>query len=535
MLEFGRRDELWGGANPLASRWRSHAAMALIVARRARAGARRLAAEDVERARRWGLPAGIGVALRAARSPRAAPARSSACARRSPCSSAHPRGSSTRARSPTSARRCGARTAAPRRARSCEQALELAERCAARRARRAGAHRAARRRRPLERPRRRRRRAAHRLGAARRRAGRGGAQQSRDRADAVRHAQDRRDAPRPRLPQARHRGPRRARARARPRLSSPRPRRARSSGSRFGVLPDVPARWPGLRSRPWHATATSSSTPRPACARSSARRPRTTNGELLQVDWIAAGPWTTGPDHIHPLQDERFEVVSGRLGLRVNGVERVLEAATWSRRLRARRTPPGMPAPSEVHALVDFRPALRTETAFETLAGLAQDGKTTSAGAPKNPFRLALVLRHFEDEIYLARPPLAVQRVLIGAARRLWPACSATGPSTRIPTCRQPRESPMTNNDMTTEPILVLGGTGKTGSRVAARLEAPRPSGADRLALGRSALRLGGPLDLGPRARRRALRVHLLLPGHRRARRARDASAPSPRRRCGAA
>ena len=35
--------------------------------------------------------------------------------------------------------------------------------------------------------------------------------------------------------------------------------------------------------------------------------------------------------------------------------------------------------------LVDFRPALRTEIAFEALAGLARDGKTTKAGIPKNP------------------------------------------------------------------------------------------------------------------------------------------------------
>src|SRR3712207_6308408 len=56
----------------------------------------------------------------------------------------------------------------------------------------------------------------------------------------------------------------------------------------------------------------------------------------------------------------------------------------------------------EVHVLVDFRPALRTETAFETLAGLARDGKTNKVGAPRNPLRLALVLRHFEDEIYIS-------------------------------------------------------------------------------------------------------------------------------------
>jgi hypothetical protein len=67
-----------------------------------------------------------------------------------------------------------------------------------------------------------------------------------------------------------------------------------------------------------------------------------------------------------------------------------------------------------VHVLVDFRPALRTEVAFETLAGLARAGKTTKTGIPKNPLRAALILRHFEDEICFVRPPLAVQRVILG-------------------------------------------------------------------------------------------------------------------------
>ncbi len=64
LVEFGRRDELWGGANPLASRWRSRAALALD-ALGERERARHMAAEDVERARRWGAPSGLGVALRA--------------------------------------------------------------------------------------------------------------------------------------------------------------------------------------------------------------------------------------------------------------------------------------------------------------------------------------------------------------------------------------------------------------------------------------------------------------------------------------
>lgn len=64
---------------------------------------------------------------------------------------------------------------------------------------------------------------------------------------------------------------------------------------------------------------------------------------------------------------------------------------------------------------MDFRPALRTETAFETLAGLARDGKTNGAGAPENPLLLALVLREHEDEIYFTRPPLFAQRIVFGA------------------------------------------------------------------------------------------------------------------------
>jgi DNA-binding CsgD family transcriptional regulator len=64
LLEFGRRDELWGGANPLASRWRSRAAPAVGVLGDGDE-ARRLADDDVVRARRWGAASGIGIALRA--------------------------------------------------------------------------------------------------------------------------------------------------------------------------------------------------------------------------------------------------------------------------------------------------------------------------------------------------------------------------------------------------------------------------------------------------------------------------------------
>ena len=72
---------------------------------------------------------------------------------------------------------------------------------------------------------------------------------------------------------------------------------------------------------------------------------------------------------------------------------------------------------------------------------------------------------------------------------------------------------------------LVLGGTGKTGRRVADRLarSAASPVRA-RLPLGHAAVRLGRPLDLGRRRSRRDRRLPLLLPRPRRPRRGRRRS-----------
>jgi len=146
---------------------------------------------------------------------------------------------------------------------------------------------------------------------------------------------------------------------------------------------------------------------------------RETDGELLQVDWIGDPGWTTGPDHVHPLQEERFEVLSGWLGLRVEGVERVLGEGEMIMASAGTAHAAWNAGHDEVHALVDFRPALRTETAFETLTGLAHDSKTNGAGAPRNPLLLALVLHHFEDEIYFVRPPLGIQRVIFGVLAKV--------------------------------------------------------------------------------------------------------------------
>jgi len=143
-----------------------------------------------------------------------------------------------------------------------------------------------------------------------------------------------------------------------------------------------------------------------------------TNGELLQMDWIGKPGWKAGPVHVHPYQEETFEVLSGTFGSYVAGVERTHKLGD-----EVAVVPAGAKhtvwneGDEEVHALVEFRPAsvrVRTETVLETICGLAQDGKVSKAGIPSNPFRLALIAHDYEDHIYLAQPPLAVQRILFG-------------------------------------------------------------------------------------------------------------------------
>ena len=147
-----------------------------------------------------------------------------------------------------------------------------------------------------------------------------------------------------------------------------------------------------------------------------------TNGELLQADLMVQPHGFVAAEHIHPLQEEHFEIVTGNLVFRINGTEREAHAGETI------TVPPGVPhawwnaGDHEGHVLVGLRPALRTEEFFETFFGLAQAGKVDKKTGLPNLLVLALMMREFEQEIYLARPPVAVQKVLfsvLGSIGRL--------------------------------------------------------------------------------------------------------------------
>ena len=155
------------------------------------------------------------------------------------------------------------------------------------------------------------------------------------------------------------------------------------------------------------------------------KRAKDTNGELLQFDLIIQPHALVQVEHIHARQEERVEVVSGAVRYRLAGREQTLSAN------QATALPPGVPhtlwndSDAEAHVLVEIRPALRTETAIETLFGLARDGKTNKRGIP-NILQMSLLAREYET--FLARPPIAVQKAVLAV---LAPIAKGLGYRTR--------------------------------------------------------------------------------------------------------
>jgi hypothetical protein len=126
----------------------------------------------------------------------------------------------------------------------------------------------------------------------------------------------------------------------------------------------------------------------------------------------AQGP----PEHVHPVQEERFEVLAGRVGARLEGVERLLAAGQKLTVPAGTRHTWWAASPEETRVRVEFEPALETEGFFETLFGLAREGKV-GANGQLHPLQMAVLLAGgHRGEMYLARPPILVQRAFAAIA-----------------------------------------------------------------------------------------------------------------------
>jgi quercetin dioxygenase-like cupin family protein len=137
---------------------------------------------------------------------------------------------------------------------------------------------------------------------------------------------------------------------------------------------------------------------------------RETNGEAVVIEtWVQPSGFVAAA-HVHPSQEERFQVLRGTVGFRL-GREKI-EAGPGQRLT----VPAGTPhkfwnaGDEECHFVCEVRPALQFEKLLETMFALAVDGKTNRKGMP-NPLRLAVIARHHFDDVRLPFPPAWTQQV----------------------------------------------------------------------------------------------------------------------------
>ena len=135
-----------------------------------------------------------------------------------------------------------------------------------------------------------------------------------------------------------------------------------------------------------------------------------TNGERVVVETFVEPNGAVAAAHVHPAQEERFEVLAGELEVRLG--KRTLVAKPGDRVL----VPAGTPhrfrnvGDETAHFVCEVTPALGFEQLIETMFSLAEDGKVSKKGMP-NPFRLAVIAKHHFGDVRLPFPPAWLQRV----------------------------------------------------------------------------------------------------------------------------
>jgi quercetin dioxygenase-like cupin family protein len=147
---------------------------------------------------------------------------------------------------------------------------------------------------------------------------------------------------------------------------------------------------------------------------------RSTGGAFCEFDLHLGEGAVVAAAHVHPAQQERFEVGSGLIRLRTEGREELVSPG------HVRTIEPGTThswgnvASGETLVTVRLTPALRSEAFFASFCRVANEGHANAKGMPRNPLRLAVLANEYRDVVRLpgaagSAPALAI----LGALARL--------------------------------------------------------------------------------------------------------------------
>jgi mannose-6-phosphate isomerase-like protein (cupin superfamily) len=157
--------------------------------------------------------------------------------------------------------------------------------------------------------------------------------------------------------------------------------------------------------RPFFNPATGEWITYTAVAEDSGRQP-------VRFNWRSV-PGGVITEHIHPRQQEQFTILAGEARFTLNGQEHVAKAGETVVIPAGVPHSVGNPGSAQIEGIVERRPALQAKEFHEAVAGLVTDGKTTPAGAPKNPLQLGATFWHFRHESRVTSTPIWVQNLML--------------------------------------------------------------------------------------------------------------------------
>lgn len=112
------------------------------------------------------------------------------------------------------------------------------------------------------------------------------------------------------------------------------------------------------------------------------------------------------PIHMHPIQQERLDLISGTLHLSIGKREVTMSPGRVVVIERGEAHKASNDTDQEARFVIEVRPALKMEAALETLFFLARNGKANRSGRPKNPLQLVVIASEYRDEAALPGIPL---------------------------------------------------------------------------------------------------------------------------------
>ena len=142
-----------------------------------------------------------------------------------------------------------------------------------------------------------------------------------------------------------------------------------------------------------------------------------TGGALLAFDLYLPPGGHVPAGHVHPEQDERFTVISGRMRFRLGWLGWRSFSAGAGETVAIPRGAAhwfANPGPEPVHAYVETRPALRMEELFAATEELGMAARARGSRLPSPPDLARLLLR-FQREVAVPHAPAFLARAALTA------------------------------------------------------------------------------------------------------------------------